>query len=131
MNAQVKKEEVKKEVLPINKTSVETWTMVQEVANSEIKANGKMLYIFKNFMKMYENKQLDISKDFDEKADEELKKMVIGYLEKLSRGLVASSMVTDDGIIDPRDTRDIIGFCLSIVNNIPIEGAREYGVFRL
>mgnify|MGYP001263839542 CR=1 FL=1 len=55
MNAQVKKEETKKEVLPVNKTSVETWTMVQEVANSEIKANGKMLYIFKNFMKMYEN----------------------------------------------------------------------------
>ena len=76
-------------------------------------------------------KALRDGKDFDEKADDELKKMVIGYLEKLSRGLVASSMVTDDGIIDPRDTRDVIGFCLSIINNIPIEGAREYGVFRL
>ena len=76
-------------------------------------------------------KALRDGKDFDEKADEELKKMVIDYLEKLSKGLVASSMVTDDGIIDPRDTRDIIGFCLSIINNIPIEGAREYGVFRL
>ena len=76
-------------------------------------------------------KALRDGKDFDEKADDELKKMVIGYLEKLSKGLVASSMVTDDGIIDPRDTRDVIGFCLSIINNIPIEGAREYGVFRL
>ena len=76
-------------------------------------------------------KALRDGKDFDEKADDELKKMVISYLEKLSRGLVASSMVTDDGIIDPRDTRDVIGFCLSIINNIPIEGAREYGVFRL
>ena len=76
-------------------------------------------------------KALRDGKDFDEKADEELRKMVIDYLEKLSKGLVASSMVTDDGIIDPRDTRDIIGFCLSIINNIPIEGAREYGVFRL
>ena len=76
-------------------------------------------------------KALRDGKNFDEKADDELKKMVIGYLEKLSRGLVASSMVTDDGIIDPRDTRDVIGFCLSIINNIPIEGAREYGVFRL
>ena len=76
-------------------------------------------------------KALRDGKGFDEKADDELKKMVIGYLEKLSRGLVASSMVTDDGIIDPRDTRDVIGFCLSIINNIPIEGAREYGVFRL
>ena len=76
-------------------------------------------------------KALRDRKDFDEKADEALKKMVIDYLEKLSRGLIASSMVTDDGIIDPRDTRDIIGFCLSIINNVPIEGAREYGVFRL
>ena len=76
-------------------------------------------------------KALRDGKDFDEKADDELKKMVISYLEKLSRGLVASSMVTDDGIIDPRDTRDVIGFCLSIIKNIPIEGAREYGVFRL
>ena len=68
---------------------------------------------------------------FDEKADEQIKKMVIDYLEGMSLGLVASSMVTDDGIIDPRDTRDIIGFCLSIVSNQPIEGAKEYGVFRL
>ena len=70
-------------------------------------------------------------KKFDEKADQQLKEMVIDYLEKLSHGLVASSMLTDDGIIDPRDTRDVIGFCLSIVNNNHIEGAKEYGVFRL
>ena len=70
-------------------------------------------------------------KKFDKKADQQLKEMVIDYLEKLSHGLVASSMLTDDGIIDPRDTRDVIGFCLSIVNNNHIEGAKEYGVFRL
>ena len=70
-------------------------------------------------------------KKFDEKADKQLKEMVIDYLEKLSHGLVASSMLTDDGIIDPRDTRDVIGFCLSIVNNNQVEGAKEYGVFRL
>ena len=70
-------------------------------------------------------------KKFDEKADQQLKKMVIDYLEKLSHGLVASSMLTDDGIVDPRDTRDVIGFCLSIVSNNSIEGAKEYGVFRL
>lgn len=76
-------------------------------------------------------KALRDGQKFDEKADEQIKKMVIDYLEGMSLGLVASSMVTDDGIIDPRDTRDIIGFCLSIVSNQPIEGAKEYGVFRL
>ena len=76
-------------------------------------------------------KEMRDGKKFDEKADQQLKEMVIDYLEKLSHGLVASSMLTDDGIIDPRDTRDVIGFCLSIVNNNHIEGAKEYGVFRL
>ena len=70
-------------------------------------------------------------KKFDEKADKQLREMVVDFLEKLSHGLVASSMLTDDGIIDPRDTRDVIGFCLSIVSNNVIKGAKEYGVFRL
>ena len=70
-------------------------------------------------------------KKFDEKADKQLREMVVDFLEKLSHGLVASSMLTDDGIIDPRDTRDVIGFCLSIVSNNVIQGAKEYGVFRL
>ena len=70
-------------------------------------------------------------KKFDEKADKQLREMVVDFLENLSHGLVASSMLTDDGIIDPRDTRDVIGFCLSIVSNNVIQGAKEYGVFRL
>ena len=58
-------------------------------------------------------------------------KMVEDAAERMSHALVASSMLTDDGIIDPRDTRKIIAFCLSICNNTSIEGAKEYGVFRL
>ena len=68
---------------------------------------------------------------FDEKEDAEIVRMVEDAAERMSHALVASSMLTDDGIIDPRDTRKIIAFCLSICNNIPIDGAKEYGVFRL
>ena len=68
---------------------------------------------------------------FDEKQDAEIVKMVEQMSDQMSEALVASSMVTDDGIIDPRDTRSVIGFCLSVVSNSSIEGAREYGVFRL
>ncbi len=68
---------------------------------------------------------------FDEKADAEIVKMVEDAAEQMSLGLVASSMITDDGIIDPRDTRTIIGFCLSVINNSEIKGASEFGVFRL
>ena len=68
---------------------------------------------------------------FDEKQDTEIVKMVEDAAEKLSHALVASSMLTDDGIIDPRDTRSIITFCLSICSNEVIKGAKEFGVFRL
>jgi len=68
---------------------------------------------------------------FDEKLDAQIVKAVEQAAEQMSEGLVASSMLTDDGIIDPRDTRDTIGFCLSIVCNSSINGATEYGVFRL
>jgi len=69
--------------------------------------------------------------EFDEKADALIREMVEEAAEKISHGLVASSMLTDDGIIDPRDTRTVLGFCLSVVNNSSISGASEYGVFRL
>jgi acyl-CoA carboxylase subunit beta len=38
----------------------------------------------------------------------------------------------DDGIIDPRDTRTVLGICLSAVHNNEIRGTRDaYGVFRM
>jgi acetyl-CoA carboxylase carboxyltransferase component len=40
-------------------------------------------------------------------------------------------MVYDDGIIDPRDTRTVLGIALSAIHNGPVEGAKGYGVFRL
>ena len=51
--------------------------------------------------------------------------------EKGSVALEASGAISDDGIIDPRDTRTVLGICLSVVRNKPIEGADGYGVFRL
>ena len=64
-------------------------------------------------------------------ADALIREMVEEAAEKIFYGLVVSSMLTDDGIIDPRDTRTVLGFCLSVVNNLSISGASEYGVFRL
>ena len=48
-----------------------------------------------------------------------------------SLALAATSAISDDGILDPRDTRTVLGLCLSVVRNTPIEGAPNYGVFRL
>jgi acetyl-CoA carboxylase carboxyltransferase component len=36
----------------------------------------------------------------------------------------------DDGVIDPRDTRTVLGLCLSAVHSASVEGAEHLGVFR-
>ena len=69
--------------------------------------------------------------EFDEEADAEIVRQVEEIQEKGSLALVASGAVTDDSIIAPRDTRTIVGLCLSVVRTRPIEGAHNYGVFRL
>lgn len=69
--------------------------------------------------------------EFDEEADAEIVRNVEAAQEKGSLALEATGAVSDDGIIDPRDTRTVLGFCLSVVRTAPIEGASSYGVFRL
>ena len=68
---------------------------------------------------------------FNENEDAEL----VAYAEKLqeegSLALRATGAISDDGIIDPRDTRTVLGICLSLVNGRNIEGAPGYGVYRL
>jgi acetyl-CoA carboxylase carboxyltransferase component len=68
---------------------------------------------------------------FDEEEDAKVVEMVEAAQEKGSLALVATGAVSDDGIIDPRDTRTVLGLCLSVVRSRPIEGATSYGVFRL
>jgi acetyl-CoA carboxylase carboxyltransferase component len=51
--------------------------------------------------------------------------------DKGSVALEASGAISDDGIIDPRDTRTVLGMALSVVRTRPIEGTDGYGVFRL
>jgi acetyl-CoA carboxylase carboxyltransferase component len=36
----------------------------------------------------------------------------------------------DDGVIDPRDTRTVLGLCLSAIHSAAVEGAEHLGVFR-
>jgi acyl-CoA carboxylase subunit beta len=52
-------------------------------------------------------------------------------IEQESTALFATGRQWDDGIIDPRDTRHVIGMALSVAHNGPVEGARHYGVFRM
>jgi acetyl-CoA carboxylase carboxyltransferase component len=44
-----------------------------------------------------------------------------------STAYYTSSHVLDDGVIDPRDTRDVLGMCLEIVSENGIKGNSGFG----
>ena len=69
--------------------------------------------------------------DFDEAADAQMRAMVESQIEAESLPLFLTARLYDDGIIDPRDTRAVLGMCLSVIHTTPIEGTRGYGVFRM
>ena len=68
---------------------------------------------------------------FDEKEDAKMVAFAEKAQEEGSLALRATSAISDDGIIDPRDTRTVLGICLSLVNGRNIEGTPGYGVYRL
>lgn len=70
-------------------------------------------------------------RDYDETQDEAMRSMVESQIEKESTALYATGHLWDDGVIDPRDTRIVLGIALSAVNTAPIEGSRTFGVFRM
>ena len=68
---------------------------------------------------------------FDEEADAAMRELVESQIEAESLPLFLTARLYDDGIIDPRDTRTVLGMCLSVIDNQPIAGTRGYGVFRM
>jgi acetyl-CoA carboxylase carboxyltransferase component len=68
---------------------------------------------------------------FDEEADAAMRAMVEQQIESESLPAFLSGRLYDDGVIDPRDTRTLLGLCLSAVHSAPVEGARGYGVYRM
>jgi acyl-CoA carboxylase subunit beta len=69
---------------------------------------------------------------FDEEADAAMRAMVEAQIEQESLPFFLSGRLYDDGVIDPRDTRTVLGFCLSAINNAPAaERPSGFGVFRM
>jgi 3-methylcrotonyl-CoA carboxylase beta subunit len=50
--------------------------------------------------------------------------------ERQGRPFYATARVWDDGVIDPVDTRTVLGLALSVAANAPLEPVR-YGIFRM
>jgi acetyl-CoA carboxylase carboxyltransferase component len=68
---------------------------------------------------------------FDEAADAAMREAVERQIEAESLPVFLSGRLYDDGIIDPRDTRTVLGLCLSAIHGAPVAGATGYGVFRM
>ncbi|MFE0426774.1 carboxyl transferase domain-containing protein, partial [Streptomyces sp. NPDC058953] len=69
---------------------------------------------------------------YDDEADAALRAVVEGQIEAESLPAFLSGRLYDDGVIDPRDTRTVLGICLSAIHTAPVEGARGgFGVFRM
>jgi 3-methylcrotonyl-CoA carboxylase beta subunit len=58
------------------------------------------------------------------------KQPTIDMFEEQSHPLYASARLWDDGVIDPRKTRDVLALSLSASLNAEIEETR-FGVFRM
>ncbi|GAA5044981.1 acyl-CoA carboxylase subunit beta [Nocardia callitridis] len=68
---------------------------------------------------------------FDEEADAGMRAMIEAQIEAESLAMFMSGRLYDDGVIDPRDTRTVLGMSLSAIHNAPIKGAEGFGVFRM
>ena len=70
---------------------------------------------------------------YDEEADATMRAMIEIQIEQQSAALAMSGRLYDDGVIDPRDTRTILGLCLWLIASAASteDAAQAYGVFRM
>ncbi len=70
-------------------------------------------------------------REFDEVADERRRQAIEKQIETESHAFFNSGKLYDDGIIDPRDTRTVLGLALSAVHSNVVQGRRGFGIFRM
>ncbi len=69
--------------------------------------------------------------EWSDEEDAGVRAMVEQQIEAESHALFASGQGWDDGVIDPRDTRDVLGMALSAVHSNVVGSDDRYGVFRM
>ena len=68
---------------------------------------------------------------FDEEHDAMVRQMIEDQIHREQEAIYMTARNRDDGIIDPRDTRTVLGIALSAVHSNTVEGTTEWGVFRM
>lgn len=64
-------------------------------------------------------------------AEEEFKRPVREQYERQGNAYYATARLWDDGVIDPMDTRTVVGLALTACANAPLAPPAPYGVFRM
>ena len=67
----------------------------------------------------------------NEEMAKQMRQQMMKDVEEKSDAFYSSSQLWDDGVIDPRETRNYLGFCLEVIHNTEIKGTKEFGVFRM
>ncbi|ONM42742.1 methylcrotonoyl-CoA carboxylase [Halopseudomonas pachastrellae] len=67
---------------------------------------------------------------FSAEQAEALRRPILDQYERQGHPYYASARLWDDGVIDPAQTRDVLGLAISAALNAPIEATR-FGVFRM
>nr|WP_296071491.1 acyl-CoA carboxylase subunit beta [uncultured Actinoplanes sp.] len=70
-------------------------------------------------------------KPFDADGAQVVRQMIEQQITAEAMPMVLSGLVYDDGIIDPRDTRDVLALALSAIHTAPVRGTGAFGVFRM
>jgi acyl-CoA carboxylase subunit beta len=68
---------------------------------------------------------------FDAEAAAARTAAIEAQIEAESHAFAVSGRLYDDGVVDPRDTRTVLGMGLSAVHSNVVAGRRGYGVFRM
>jgi len=68
--------------------------------------------------------------EFSQEQQDAYRAPILEKYERESCAYYSSARLWDDGVIDPKDTRDVLGMALSAAYNAPIQ-AVKYGIFRM
>ncbi|MFI5099787.1 MAG: acyl-CoA carboxylase subunit beta [Actinomycetes bacterium] len=68
---------------------------------------------------------------FDEAAFAPARQAFEDQVEAESTALFATGRLWDDGIVDPRDTRTVLGIALAACHQAPVQGTTSFGVVRM
>ena len=64
-------------------------------------------------------------------SDADMLPRIEAQIERESHAFFVTARLYDDGLIDPRDTRTVLGIALSAAHSAPVGGRRGFGVFRM